>query len=227
MIAVQGPASETLLAPRVSTTWVHDLPSLGYYHISDLALDIGGRVHRGWISRTGYTGEDGFELYVPAPEAAEVWRAISDEFGDAIRPCGLGCRDTLRLEAGMPLYGHELGEEIDPISAGLEFGIRFKKPGGFIGREALLRIRAEGPARRLRGFTVEGKRPARQGCAIYLGDRVVGEVTSGSPSPTLGVPIACAYVESGVDESAKLEVDIRGRRSSLVPTPLPFYRRER
>ena len=148
-------------------------------------------------------------------------------FGEAVRPCGLGCRDTLRLEAGMPLYGHELDEETDPFSAGLSFGVKMKKPNGFIGHEALARIRAEGPPRRLRGFTVGGKRPARQGCAVFAGDREVGVVTSGSPSPTLEVPIACAYIARDVPEDAPLEVDIRGRRAPLEPKSLPFYSRTR
>ena len=136
------------------------------------------------VARTGYTGEDGFELYLPAEVAGETWMAMQRAFGEGVRPCGLGCRDTLRLEAGMPLYGHELDEETDPISAGLSFGVKLDKPGGFIGRDALARIAAAGPARRLRGFIVEGKRPARQGCPVLAAGEPVGVVTSGSPSPT-------------------------------------------
>jgi len=227
MIAVQGPRAADLLAAHVRTTWVRDISSLGYYKISDLVLSIGGHVHSGWISRTGYTGEDGFELYVPAEVAAEVWMSIQRAFGEGVQPCGLGCRDTLRLEAGMPLYGHELDEETDPIGAGLSFGVKLDKPGGFIGRDALARIAAEGPRRTLRGFVVEGKRPARQGCAVLADGRPVGVVTSGSPSPTLESCIACAYVESAVPASTPLEVDIRGNLAALRPVPLPFYSRER
>ena len=225
MIALQGPTAESLLAPHVKTTWVKDLPSLGYYKISDLQLEIGGCSSTGWVSRTGYTGEDGFELYVPSDEACDVWNALASTLGDAVKPCGLGCRDTLRLEAGMPLYGHELDEETDPLSAGLDFGVRMKKPNGFIGHEALAKIQADGPTRRLQGFVVEGKRPARQGCAVFAGDREVGVVTSGSPSPTLEVPIACAYVASDVPLGTALEVDIRGTRAPLRPVDLPFYKR--
>jgi aminomethyltransferase len=127
----------------------------------------------------------------------------------------------------MPLYGHELGEEIDPLSAGLKFGVRMAKPGGFIGRDALARIEAQGPARTLRGFVVEGRRPARQGYPVLAAGRAVGEVTSGSPSPTLEVPIACAYVAREVPETAPLEVEIRGQRSPLRAVPLPFYSRAR
>ena len=227
MIALQGPLAESLLAPHVSTTWVEDLPSLGYYKISDAVLRVGGKERSGWISRTGYTGEDGFELYLPAEEACDAWRDLQEACGDVVEPCGLGCRDTLRLEAGMPLYGHELDEETDPISAGLTFGVRLKKPNGFIGQAALARIAEEGPTRRLRGFVVEGKRPARQGATVHWGDRQVGIVTSGSPSPTLGHPIACAFVASDVPDDAALEVETRGSRSPLRPTPLPFYTRER
>ena len=227
MIALQGPQAQSLLASHVETTWVPTLKDLGYYKISDLQLSIGGKNYTGWISRTGYTGEDGFELYVPSEHASEVWLAIEETFGDSVKPCGLGCRDTLRLEAGMPLYGHELDEKTDPFSAGLDFGVRMKKPDSFIGHEALARIKAEGPPRRLRGFTVEGRRPARQGCEVFLGERAVGIVTSGSPSPTLGVPIACAYVESGVEAGTPLEVDIRGTRVPLREVDLPFYHREK
>lgn len=225
MIALQGPDAQELLAPFVKTTWVPELASLGYYKISDLVLVIGGHRHEGWVSRTGYTGEDGFELYLPSAEAAEVWTALQAESGDRIRPCGLGCRDTLRLEAGMPLYGHELGEDTDPFEAGISFGVRMKKPGGFIGHEALARIQAEGPRRSLRGFAVDGRRPARQGCPVLSGNETVGVVTSGSPSPTLGFPIASAYIRSDVPETASLEVDIRGRRAQLRPVAIPYYTR--
>ena len=227
MIALQGPRAESLLAPHVATTWVPDLPSLGYYKISDCTLTVGGTERTGWISRTGYTGEDGFELYLPAEEACVAWRDLAAACGDDAKPCGLGCRDTLRLEAGMPLYGHELDEETDPFSAGLDFGVRMKKPNGFIGHEALAKIRAEGPPRKLRGFVVEGKRPARQGSTVHAGDRTVGVVTSGSPSPTLEVAIACAFIDADVTADTPLEVDIRGKRSPLRPVDLPFYSREK
>ncbi|MFN0058302.1 MAG: glycine cleavage system aminomethyltransferase GcvT [Planctomycetota bacterium] len=226
MIAVQGPHAEGLIAPLVTTGWVSDIKQLGYYQMSDARIKVGGRVYTGFISRTGYTGEDGFEFYVPSEDGASLWRGLAAACGDRLRPCGLGARDTLRMEAGMPLYGHELEEDLNPLEAGLDFGIKLQKPGGFIGREPLIASTVGGLKRRLRGFTVDGKKVARQGMAVYAGERCVGKVTSGAPSPTFGKSIAMALVESAVGD-AKLEVDVRGSRAPLVDHPLPFYQRPR
>ncbi|MCA8961400.1 MAG: glycine cleavage system aminomethyltransferase GcvT [Planctomycetes bacterium] len=230
MIAIQGPRAESLLSPLTSTTWVGDLSALGYYKMSDVVVRVGGKESRGHVSRTGYTGEDGFELYVPTEDAIDLWHEISEHCArahgaDALRPCGLGARDTLRLEAGMPLYGHELDEETNPLEAGLDFAIKLKKPGGFIGRDAMVAAKAVGLKHELRAFTVESKRVAREGMEVFSGERRVGRVTSGAPSPTIGRNIALAYVERDVPAEAALEVQVRKAREPLSPHTFPFYKR--
>ena len=224
MVALQGPLASSLLASHIERPKGRPLENLGYYRISRCVVKLTGDSIDGWVSRTGYTGEDGFEIYVPSCAAEAVFNALL-QLSDEVIPCGLGCRDTLRLEAGMPLYGHELSEQIDPIRAGLGFAVALDKEGGFIGQEALRQISAQGAEQQLRGFVVEGRRPARQGATILQQGQPVGEVTSGSPSPTLGIPIACGYVESSIAEEAPLEVDLRGTPVALKPHPMPFYRR--
>lgn len=227
MIAVQGPDAQGLLAPLVETEWVDDLGSLGYYSMTAAKMEVAGKSYQGHISRTGYTGEDGFELYIPNERAIELWRGLSEVSGDRLAPCGLGARDTLRLEAGMPLYGHELTEETNPLEAGLDFAIKLKKPSDFIGKQALLDARASGLARELRGYVVDSRRVAREGMDVFHGDERVGEVTSGAPSPTLGKNIASAYIERSVPADAALEVQVRKDRAPLIPHALPYYRREK
>ena len=224
MVALQGPLAASLLAPHIERPGQRPLGNLGYYRISRATVNVSGESIDGWVSRTGYTGEDGFEIYLPSANAEPVFDALLD-LSDEVIACGLGCRDTLRLEAGMPLYGHELSEQLDPIGAGLSFAIGLDKECGFIGQQALRQITSTGPEQHLRGFVVEGRRPARQGAAILHQGQKVGEVTSGSPSPTLGVPIACGYVASRVAEEALLEVDLRGQAAALKAHPLPFYTR--
>lgn len=227
MIAVQGPAAAGMLSPLVTTTWVPKLSELGYYHMSEARVSIGNEEFEGWVSRTGYTGEDGFELYVARDRAIALWTALQTRMGDALLPCGLGSRDTLRMEAGMPLYGHELEEDINPLEAGLGFAVKLKKPTDFVGRKALVELqRSGGPKRRLLGFTVEGKRVARQGMSIFSGKDEVGVVTSGAPSPTLERNIAMGLVAAEVAAGPNsLEVDVRGHRVPLSPHPIPFYKR--
>jgi aminomethyltransferase len=178
------------------------------------------------ISRTGYTGEDGFELIVRAEEAKRIWENVLLAGRDVgFTAAGLGARDTLRMEAGMPLYGHELDESIDPISAGLTFACSMKDRA-FIGDQALGEIIAAGPTRKRIGLLPDGKRPAREGSKVLSpqGDPI-GVVTSGGPSPTLGFPIAMAYVDTGQAEQSEFVIDIRGKSVSARPTSLPFYRR--
>jgi len=224
MIALQGPLAGELLAARVQRRGERPLGKLGYYRIDRAEISVGGEAVSGWISRTGYTGEDGFELYLPADSAAAAFDGLL-HLDPRVRPCGLGCRDTLRLEAGMPLYGHELSEEINPLEAGLAFAVSLDKANGFIGCAALTRVAQTGPRRTLGGFVVDGRRPARQGALVFSGDDQVGEVTSGSPSPTLGINIANALIDTSVSADATLEVDIRGKRSALQRHSLPYYRR--
>jgi aminomethyltransferase len=184
------------------------------------------------VSRTGYTGEDGFELIVRAEEALRVWENLllaGREFGFCA--AGLGARDTLRLEAAMPLYGHELSEQIDPISAGLAFACNLEDRE-FIGAQSLRQINLRGPARLRIGLLPEGKRPVRQGAEVLdLSGRTVGYITSGAPSPTLQRPIAMAMVDAScVDPQTRLardplQIDNRGHLQRAAAIPLPFYQR--
>jgi aminomethyltransferase len=180
------------------------------------------------LSRTGYTGEDGVEAMVAAAEVRALCDRLmqsAERLGTVLKPCGLGARDTLRLEAAMPLYGHELGEDIDPFQAGLGWAVKMDK-GDFLGRAALERRRQD-PTRRQRvGLELEGKRIAREGVAVRHQDREVGRVTSGTCTPTLAKAIAMAYVDPGLAQpGTALEVDIRGKPAPAAVVPLPFYRK--
>jgi aminomethyltransferase len=180
------------------------------------------------ITRTGYTGEDGFEVFVETGQTVALWDLL---FG-AVRavgglPIGLGARDTLRLEAGMPLYGNELDLATTPFEAGLGRVVKLDKPGDFVGRAALERVAREGSSRRLVGLIVEGRGIARHGHRVWSGDRQTGVVTSGTQSPTLGVPIAMAYVAPGdADPGTVVDVEIRDARVPARVVALPFYKRD-
>ena len=212
MIAVQGPAAAGLLAGLGL-----DGRHLRYYAFADLPWE-GISVR---LSRTGYTGEDGFECFVPAADQVRFYEAV---VAAGAIPCGLGCRDTLRLEAGMPLYGHELDRTTTPVEAGLGFAIN--KNGGFIGAEVVLRQLAEGTARTLVGLRMTDKRVPRQGYAVLKDGAPVGTITSGTLSPTLGVPIGMAYVPSALAAvGTPLTVDVRGSTCAAEVVALPFYKR--
>jgi aminomethyltransferase len=173
------------------------------------------------VSRTGYTGEDGLEIMLAAEHAVPLWE---DLLKRGAKPCGLGARDTLRLEAAMPLYGHELGEEIDPLQAGLGWAVKLDK-GEFIGRDALLR-RKEDATRPVRvGLELEGKRIAREGAEVRAGGRAVGRVTSGTFAPTLNKAVAMAYVDPAHAAGTACQVDVRGKAEAARVVALPFYRR--
>ena len=222
MIALQGPAAHGVLQPLVE----RDLAEIGYYRFG-FATVLGVPDVR--LSRTGYTGEDGFEIYFPNEHAEAMWRGILEAGRDAgVAPCGLGSRDTLRLEAGMALYGHELDASHHPLEAGLDFAVSFaEEKGDWIGREALLAARAN-PTRRLVGVRTDGKRVPRQGYALFGANEPVGEVVSGSVSPTLGTNIGSAYVRLGFDQAGtELEMDVNGKRQTCVVQELPFYSRTR
>ncbi|MFT7616703.1 MAG: aminomethyltransferase [Planctomycetota bacterium] len=220
MIAVQGPLSEKVVAKVAPEMAVSDL---GYYQLAEGTI-MG---QPAMLTRTGYTGEDGFEIYAPTSIIADLWDlTLAEGKEEDIQCCGLGARDTLRLEAGMPLYGHEITEDINPVEAGLMFGVRLKKPD-YPGKDVIARVKAEGPKRRIVGLTVEGRRIPREGYSIMNGDTVVGHVASGSWSPTFECAIATALVASEVlDDAPKLEVDIRGKRASAQLVDLPFYKRD-
>ncbi|MDQ4106526.1 MAG: glycine cleavage system aminomethyltransferase GcvT [Actinomycetota bacterium] len=174
------------------------------------------------ISRTGYTGEDGFELYVGPDAAPGIWRAL---VGAGATPAGLGARDTLRLEAGMCLYGNELNADTTPLEAGIGFAVHLDKEEEFIGQEALRAQREEGLRKKLVGFEVEGRGIARHGYPVRVDGETVGEVTSGTLSPTLNKAIGLALVAPGVEDT--FEVEVRGRFVEARVVPLPFYKRER
>ncbi|HEY7854397.1 MAG TPA: glycine cleavage system aminomethyltransferase GcvT [Aquiluna sp.] len=220
LIALQGPKSQTVLEALASK----DLSEAKYYSI--LAAQIEGV--EVLLARTGYTGEDGFEIFVPEEHAAKIWRLLVDQ--PEVEPSGLAARDTLRLEAGMPLYGHELNLEITPFEANLGKVIRFDK-GGFIGREALETKSGLAPDIKLYGLKGEGKRAARADYEIFLpsGTEPIGLVTSGALSPTLGYPIAMAFLDGKLELEigSKLEADVRGTRISFEIVKLPFYKRGR
>lgn len=221
MIAVQGPLALQLVQPHVGDL---DLAGMKYYTV---------RRSQGWgdwvlVSRTGYTGEDGCELILPKENAVAAWEALLAAGADqGARPAGLGCRDTLRLEAGMPLYGHELEEEINPIQADLKFALDLADRD-FIGRDAIA-LFAEDPGQPVRiGLEISGRRAAREGSTLLQGGERVGVVTSGSFSPTLEKPIAMGYViPEAAAVGATLEVDIRGKIVPAKVVSLPFYRRPR
>ncbi len=225
LIAVQGPASAAVLA---ATAGLHipQLDELKYYAWSPGTFDgAGNDTAELIVARTGYTGEDGVELYVPNEQAAALWAALTAA-GEPLGlvPCGLAARDTLRLEAGMPLYGHELGLSIQPVQAGLGRVVVTDKTD-FVGKPAILDGPAEG-APVLVGLVAEGRRAARAEYAVFDGERLVGEVTSGALSPTLGHPIAMAFVDPAVSATGTaLELDVRGTRIAATVVDLPFYRR--
>jgi aminomethyltransferase len=217
LIAIQGPEAAGILAPLTGL----ELDSVKYY--AGAVGEVAGRP--AWVARTGYTGEDGFEVYCAPADAPHVWDTLLSAGAPAgLVPAGLAARDTLRLEAGMPLYGNELGPDVTPFEANLGWVVKFSKPGDFVGRAALEERAATGPRHVLTGLTIQSRRVARHGYPVLADGRdgPAGHVTSGAPSPTLGVPIALAYVVPDVVASA---VDIRGEAVPAIVTELPFYRR--
>jgi aminomethyltransferase len=178
-----------------------------------------------WVARTGYTGEDGFEIFCAPADCEPLWDALSAAAPGGVPPAGLAARDTLRLEAGMPLYGNELGADVTPYEAGLGRVVRFDKPGDFVGRDALAARAEAGPRRKLIGLLSASRRVPRHGYAVLSGTAPAGVVTSGAPSPTLGRPIAMAYVEP--DATEPFGIDVRGTTERAEMTALPFYDRRK
>ena len=217
LVSIQGPNGCGLLAPLT------DLPVADMRYYAGGYGTVAGRP--AWIARTGYTGEDGFEIFCAPGDCEPVWDALSATVPGGVPAAGLAARDTLRLEAGMPLYGNELGRDVTPYEAGLGRVVRLDKPGDFVGRAALAARAAEGPRRTLIGLRAGSRRVPRHGYPVLAGPRRVGEVTSGAPSPTLGVPVAMAYVE--VDTTGPLGIDIRGKTEPAEITELPFYDRRK
>lgn len=219
LVAIQGPRAAAILAPLTDV-------ALGDLHNYTVAEGHVSGVPA-LVARTGYTGEDGFEVFVDVAATPTVWDALlAAGKGEGALPAGLGARDTLRLEAGMPLYGNELSADATPFEAGLGRVVHFDKEGDFVGRAALAKADAEGARKRLVGLVVRGRGIARHGYEILSGDRKIGAVTSGTMSPTLGVPIAMGYVTpSEAEPGTIVDVDIRDQRIPAEVVPLPFYRR--
>ena len=214
LLALQGPRAEEMLQDSTE----QDLSSLKYYRF----VETTGDEFQATISRTGYTGEDGFELYLRPDDAPEAWRTLL-EAGAA--PVGLGARDTLRLEAGMCLYGNELDAGTTPLEAGIGFAVHLDKDEAFVGQKALRREKEEGLQKKLVGFKLEGRGIARHDHPVAVNGQTVGVVTSGTQSPTLGEAIGLALVAPEVEDS--FDVVIRDRPVEARAVPLPFYRRER
>jgi len=222
LLALQGPKAADALARHAA----------GEYPLSALTFMKFGQFqlagHDVTIARAGYTGEDGFEISLPAQAAAEIADLLCAE--PEVKPIGLGARDSLRLEAGLPLYGHDMSPETSPIEAGLIFGInkRRRAPieqggGGFPGADRIIREINEGTARKWVGLTIEGRLPAREGAEVFVGSDHIGTVTSGGFSPTLGAPIAAAYVAAAHTAiGTALEVEVRGKRLAATVSSTPF-----
>jgi len=209
VLAVQGPTAKELVAsfwPEAAATGRFRVTRCDWHGVSCL------------VAGTGYTGEPGVEIAVPVDAAAALWHAI---VAAGVQPAGLGARDTLRLEAGLPLHGHELGPGITPLQAGLGWVVGWDKPE-FRGKQALLEERRRGVARELRGIATEGRRPPRADCAVVADDEHVGVVTSGNYSPVLEHGIALAFVTPGLPDGAPVEVDVRGSRLPGHIASLPF-----
>ena len=214
LLALQGPRAVELLQPFTET----DLSSIKYYRYEVGEVDGAYAV----LSRTGYTGEDGLELFVRPNDAPGVWRRLIEA---GATPVGLGARDTLRLEAGMCLYGNELDAETTPLEAGIGFAVNLDKKQGFVGQEALRRENEEGLKKRLVGFKVQGRGIARHDYPVAVGGETVGSVTSGTLSPTLGEAIGLALVAPDVED--EFVVVIRSRPVAARTVPLPFYKRDK
>ncbi|WP_432484180.1 glycine cleavage system aminomethyltransferase GcvT [Kineococcus esterisolvens] len=225
LLAVQGPTAALVVGELVDA----DLGALGHYRCTPTALRTPDGAEDVLLARTGYTGEDGFEVVLPAAHAPAAWEALlSAGRAHGAVPCGLACRDTLRLEAGMPLHGHELSRDVDPYAAGLGRVVKLDKPAAFPGRAALERLAQRTPERVLVGLRGTGRRAGRHGYPVLHEGRPVGTVTSGALSPTLGHPVAMAYVENGLSApGTALAVDVRGRPEPVEVVELPFYRRAR
>ncbi|MFM2411562.1 MAG: hypothetical protein RL481_2390 [Pseudomonadota bacterium] len=217
LLALQGPKAFAALERHVTGEW--PLSTLTFMHFGH--FELGGVPAA--ISRSGYTGEDGFEISIPADQAAKVADLLCHE--PEVKPIGLGARDSLRLEAGLPLYGHDLSPETSPVEAGLTFGInkRRRAEGGFPGADRILAEIANGPPRKMVGLAVDGKMPVREGAPIFVGDVQVGVVTSGGFAPSVGAPIAMGYVAAAHHAvGTALEAEVRGKRVGLTVAAMPF-----
>jgi aminomethyltransferase len=215
LLALQGPQAARILQKHTDT----DLSKIKYYEFK--TGKVAG-VDKVYISRTGYTGEDGFELYFPGEHAKTIWNALTAS--GEVTPTGLGARDSLRLEMGMALYGNDLDDTTTPLEASLGWLVKMKK-GDFVGRDALAKQKERGLARKLVGFTTEERSFPRHGYPVFAAGAPSGEVRSGTLSPTLGIPIGTAYVPpASAAEGSPLEIEIRGKRIPATVQKMPFYK---
>jgi aminomethyltransferase len=215
LLALQGPDAARILQKHTDTR----LSVIKYYEFTTGTV---AGVEKVYISRTGYTGDDGFELYFPAEHAEKLWRALTAS--GEVTPAGLGARDSLRLEMGMALYGNDLDDTTTPLEASLGWLVKMKK-GDFVGRDALAKQKDEGVKRKLVGFTTSERSFPRHGYPVFAKGKPSGEVRSGTMSPTLGIPIGTAYVPpDSAAEGSPLEIEIRGKRIPATVQKMPFYK---
>lgn len=219
-IAIQGPKATGILQKLTET----ELEPIKYYHFTTGEVDGVPSI----ISRTGYTGEDGFEVYADSSKATQLWnKMLETGKEEGILPCGLAARNTLRLESAMSLYGHELGDDISPLEANLGWICKLNK-GEFIGRDVLLKQKEEGLKRKIVGFEMVDKGIARDGFDVYINDEKVGVVTSGSPAPFLKKNIGLAFVPvEFANVGQEIKIDVRGKHLAAVIVPTPFYKRQK
>ncbi|WP_175991063.1 glycine cleavage system aminomethyltransferase GcvT [Bacillus sp. Marseille-Q1617] len=220
-LALQGPLAESVLQ---RLTDEHSLRDIGFFKFQT-EVNINGR--HALVSRTGYTGEDGFEIYCDAKDAVDIWKDILIEGGnDGVLPCGLGARDTLRFEANLALYGQELSKHISPIEAGIGFAVKVNKEIPFIGQEVLKKQKEEGASRKIAGIEMIDRGIPRHGYKVFSGEEEIGEVTTGTQSPTLKKNIGLALLKkefTSVD--TEVQVEIRGKKLNAKVVPTPFYKR--
>jgi aminomethyltransferase len=220
-LALQGPAALNVLQKLAGDT---DLSGIGVFKFQQ-EVDLNGK--KALISRTGYTGEDGFEIYCAAGDAAEFWHEIlSAGKNEGVLPCGLGARDTLRFEATLPLYGQELSSDISPLEAGIGFAVKLNKEADFLGKEALIKQKEQGLPRKVVGIEMIDRGIPRHGYPVFIGEQPIGEVTTGTQSPTLKKSIGLALIQTAYTKlDQEVEVEIRGKRLKAKVVPTPFYKR--
>ena len=221
LLALQGPLAQSILQTLTEV----DLSSIRYYHFEAGLVDGVNCI----ISRTGYTGEDGFELYFAPVDAPKLWHDLLEAGKEqGLLPAGLGARDTLRLEAGYCLYGHELNEQTNPLEAGLSWTVKLNKDSDFIGRDALVKIKEQGVERKLVGIEMVGRGVCRSEYVLYDNEHPIGSLTSGAPSPTLHKNIGMGYVVAAhANPGEEVDVDIRGKKVAARIAALPFYKRKK
>ncbi|MBT2656568.1 glycine cleavage system aminomethyltransferase GcvT [Bacillus sp. ISL-18] len=222
-LALQGPLAEKVLQKLSGNT---DLSQIGFFKFQQEVI-LNNK--KALVSRTGYTGEDGFEVYCDAADAVDLWKAILKAGEqDGVLPCGLGARDTLRFESVLALYGQELSPEITPLEAGIAFAVKLNKEADFIGKEALRKQKETGLTRKLAGIEMIDRGIPRHGYPVYKGEELIGEVTTGTQSPTLKRNIGLALIKTEyADLESTVEVEIRGKRLKASVVPTPFYKREK